>query len=180
MTYSSDNWTCENCNSPLDFEPQMCCSGADCGCRGMPVDPMVCSIDCYNVLYGNSNKVKHSITTFVETNKTQNYIMIENEQLVHKLSIALNMFNSLDLYDPDILDAIKSAIYLLRRRNPFNEPPPINVRVVFQYKDKNGIYHESSGHWDGKHYIVTTGNLIHNNTESIVPMNWRPAFDDII
>lgn len=31
-------------------EPQMCCSGRDCGCMGMPVDPIVCSEDCYNKL----------------------------------------------------------------------------------------------------------------------------------
>lgn len=28
-------------------EPQMCCSGRDCGCMGLPVDPIVCSKECY-------------------------------------------------------------------------------------------------------------------------------------
>jgi hypothetical protein len=28
-------------------EPQMCCSGRDCACMGLPVDPIVCSKECY-------------------------------------------------------------------------------------------------------------------------------------
>ena len=31
-------------------EPMMCCSGRDCGCMGMPVDPIICSEECYNNL----------------------------------------------------------------------------------------------------------------------------------
>lgn len=37
-------------------EPKMCCSGRDCGCMGMPIDPIVCSEECYNHLTGNQNK----------------------------------------------------------------------------------------------------------------------------
>lgn len=37
----------------LGPEPQYCCSGRDCGCMGMPVDPIVCSEECYdNLLKG--------------------------------------------------------------------------------------------------------------------------------
>jgi hypothetical protein len=31
-------------------EPKMCCSGRDCGCMGMPIDPIICSEECYNKL----------------------------------------------------------------------------------------------------------------------------------
>lgn len=31
-------------------EPLMCCSGRECGCMGMPVDPIVCSDACYHAL----------------------------------------------------------------------------------------------------------------------------------
>ncbi len=31
-------------------EPKMCCSGYMCGCMGLPVDPVVCSEECYNNL----------------------------------------------------------------------------------------------------------------------------------
>ena len=29
-------------------EPRMCCSGYDCGCMGMPIDPPYCSNECYD------------------------------------------------------------------------------------------------------------------------------------
>lgn len=31
-------------------EPVICCSGRDCGCMGMPIDPIVCSKECYENL----------------------------------------------------------------------------------------------------------------------------------
>ena len=31
-------------------EPKMCCSGRDCGCMGLPIDPIVCSKECYENL----------------------------------------------------------------------------------------------------------------------------------
>jgi hypothetical protein len=31
-------------------EPEMCCSGRDCGCMGVPIDPIICSEECYNKL----------------------------------------------------------------------------------------------------------------------------------
>ena len=34
----------------IDTPPEFCCSGKDCGCMGMPIDPVVCSHECYNNL----------------------------------------------------------------------------------------------------------------------------------
>lgn len=31
-------------------EPKRCCSGRECGCMGMPIEPLVCSEECYNKL----------------------------------------------------------------------------------------------------------------------------------
>lgn len=31
-------------------EPKYCCSGKDCGCMGQPIDPVVCSKGCYEML----------------------------------------------------------------------------------------------------------------------------------
>jgi len=43
--------TCEVCGKTYKGEaPDQCCNGGECGCMGRPVDPMVCSEDCYNVL----------------------------------------------------------------------------------------------------------------------------------
>lgn len=45
--------TCMNCNGPLGFEPQMCCTNGEwanpnspCGCMGYPIDPPFCSKEC--------------------------------------------------------------------------------------------------------------------------------------
>lgn len=40
------NGNCEICDTPIHL--QFCCSGRECGCLGMPVDPPVCSEGCYN------------------------------------------------------------------------------------------------------------------------------------
>jgi len=37
---------CIICGKPLDYEPQYCCDGKDCGCMGGPVEPPVCSTAC--------------------------------------------------------------------------------------------------------------------------------------
>ena len=39
-----DGW-CENCGKRI--EVRMCCSGRECGCMGLPIDPPVCSDVCY-------------------------------------------------------------------------------------------------------------------------------------
>ena len=36
--------SCEICGTEIDV--QMCCSGKDCGCLGLPIEPPVCSIKC--------------------------------------------------------------------------------------------------------------------------------------
>lgn len=44
-------YPCLICRKPvLDFEPQMCCSGWECGCMGMPTNPCVCSDKCWDAL----------------------------------------------------------------------------------------------------------------------------------
>ena len=43
--------SCMVCNENFyGKEPQMCCSGRECGCMGMPTEPIVCSIECYDTL----------------------------------------------------------------------------------------------------------------------------------
>lgn len=46
--------TCIVCNKEFyGPEPEMCCSGRDCGCNGQPIEPVVCSAECYDHLVGN-------------------------------------------------------------------------------------------------------------------------------
>lgn len=47
---------CMICEKELDYEPLMCCSGYMCGCYGMPIEPPVCSNECYNKLPMNQVK----------------------------------------------------------------------------------------------------------------------------
>lgn len=40
---------CEVCGKEFLGEPPiMCCSGKECGCMGLPIDPIVCSDECYD------------------------------------------------------------------------------------------------------------------------------------
>lgn len=41
-----DKGFCEICGT--EIEVKMCCSGHECGCMGLPVDPPVCSESCYD------------------------------------------------------------------------------------------------------------------------------------
>lgn len=42
---------CMSCGETFKGEePQMCCSGRECGCMGLPTEPVVCSERCYKNL----------------------------------------------------------------------------------------------------------------------------------
>ena len=43
MTMKSN---CVICNKEIDIT--LCCDGKDCGCRGLPIEPPVCSRKCYD------------------------------------------------------------------------------------------------------------------------------------
>lgn len=45
--------SCSICD--VEIEVQMCCSGHQCGCMGMPVDPPVCSEKCYDAYMNKSD-----------------------------------------------------------------------------------------------------------------------------
>lgn len=45
---------CSNCNSEyIGPQPEYCCSGIECGCLGMPAEPIACSDECYNKILNN-------------------------------------------------------------------------------------------------------------------------------
>lgn len=45
-------WKCLICEKPCpDYEPEFCCNGYDCDCRGQPLHPCVCSSRCEDALY---------------------------------------------------------------------------------------------------------------------------------
>lgn len=49
------DWKCRACGKQVevedDYEPQMCCSGRDCGCMGMEVNPVFCD-ECEEKIFG--------------------------------------------------------------------------------------------------------------------------------
>ncbi len=47
---------CVICDKPLDYEPEYCCDGHDCGCRGLPIYPPVCSNACSDACLENIGK----------------------------------------------------------------------------------------------------------------------------
>ncbi len=42
---------CKICEA--EIEVRICCNAFDCGCMGQPVDPPVCSNECYDKLMGD-------------------------------------------------------------------------------------------------------------------------------
>jgi hypothetical protein len=49
--------TCMVCDKDfIGDEPQYCCDGRVCGCMGMPIYPVVCSDECYEV-FANGSKL---------------------------------------------------------------------------------------------------------------------------
>lgn len=43
---------CLICKRPVDnYKPDFCCPGIDCTCRGLPINPCTCSIECENAIF---------------------------------------------------------------------------------------------------------------------------------
>lgn len=48
---------CMNCGKNFQGEePKMCCSGRECGCMGMQIEPVVCSDECYDKLMSRNSR----------------------------------------------------------------------------------------------------------------------------
>lgn len=46
---------CYVCDKPVEeYEPKYCCSGHECGCRGLPIDPAICSDECWDAVMHKS------------------------------------------------------------------------------------------------------------------------------
>lgn len=50
---------CDVCDKPVyGYEAQYCCNGRDCACGGRPLEPCICSKDCWNIFRENLHTVK--------------------------------------------------------------------------------------------------------------------------
>lgn len=44
--------TCIVCGTPVpDYKPEYCCDGRECGCMGKPIEPPICSGECFDALF---------------------------------------------------------------------------------------------------------------------------------
>lgn len=52
-------WNCVVCGETVEnYKPEYCCSGEQCGCRGLPIEPPLCSVKCSSKIYGNGETYK--------------------------------------------------------------------------------------------------------------------------
>lgn len=53
----SDEWECVICRRPVpEYVPVYCCNGLDCDCMGQPIDPCVCSNQCWAAVVSGIGK----------------------------------------------------------------------------------------------------------------------------
>jgi len=50
-------YECDGCHKEIEvydeYEPEFCCKGEQCGCRGMPINPVFCD-ECEVRVYGRN------------------------------------------------------------------------------------------------------------------------------
>ena len=49
-----EKYKCMHCGIEIDYAPEFCCSGKDCNCQGLPIEPNLCA-KCWDKLLGSEN-----------------------------------------------------------------------------------------------------------------------------
>lgn len=50
----ADIYKCIVCGEIVsDYKPEYCCDGRNCGCMGKPLEPPICSKECYDKIFGS-------------------------------------------------------------------------------------------------------------------------------
>ena len=50
-------YLCLLCKKPVpDYRPLFCCDGRECACLGLPINPAVCSTECFNAVMNGIGK----------------------------------------------------------------------------------------------------------------------------
>lgn len=59
MVCKTKGETCEMCDKFVEgFEYKICCSGFECSCMGKPVEPCICSEECWDKMMKGSDDDK--------------------------------------------------------------------------------------------------------------------------
>lgn len=64
---------CLICDKPVpDYVEKRCCSGIDCGCMGQPIEPCVCSQECYDaIIKGIGKPIWQRRSDYIDTLRTR-------------------------------------------------------------------------------------------------------------
>jgi len=84
---------CEICGNEIEIT--MCCSGRDCGCLGLPIDPPVCSEKCYEqyIIKRKNEAMKEKLIELIGFGmeperseiKANQIIVLFNQMIIDKL-----------------------------------------------------------------------------------------------
>lgn len=98
---------CMSCGTEfMSEEPQMCCSGRECGCMGIPIDPIVCSEHCYYSL----PFLKDKYLVWIETSKElPSYPYYDNENKSNEIELIVRYEQEIVGFDEK--EIICSAFY---------------------------------------------------------------------
>lgn len=57
MSQPDNRVLCDVCGVEVkDYNPQICCSSFDCGCGGRPLEPPICSNECWDSLMSSKEE----------------------------------------------------------------------------------------------------------------------------
>lgn len=115
----------------LSEEPQMCCSGKDCGCMGMPIDPIICSSHCYHSL----PFLKDKYLVWIETSK-----QLPNEYNLHShIEVIIRYEKEIVGFDEKPKEIICSAFYNTMKGFYLVDDPDLLINNVthFMYMPKS-------------------------------------------
>lgn len=54
----AEPYKCMECGIPIEYEPEYCCSGRECGCMGLLIEPPLCGI-CWDKLFAGMEEQRH-------------------------------------------------------------------------------------------------------------------------
>lgn len=54
----SESWKCMECGTTIEYDPEYCCDGRECGCMGLPIEPPLCG-NCWDKISAGMEEQRH-------------------------------------------------------------------------------------------------------------------------